>query len=150
MIIDGHEFKQICEIVPSRDTANLVLSLMPQNRYKNLRNVPLNKYGGGPFCGFKVPRQFRTSGVYLIVVDGQVQYVEECANLSDRFNMGYGNISPKNCFKGGQETNCRLNSLIYLAAVAQQKICLWFFQTNDYKAVEARLRLALRPNWNRV
>jgi hypothetical protein len=52
--------------------------------------------------------------------------------------------------KVGQETNCRLNSLVYAAAVAGERISLWFFQTADYKALERALRLALRPAWNRV
>ena len=52
----------------------------------------------------------------------------ECANLSVRFNAGYGNISPKNCFKGGQETNCRLNNLLYLAAAAGMRIRSGFFE----------------------
>jgi hypothetical protein len=76
--------------------------------------------------------------------------VGECANLSKRFNMGYGNISPKNCFKGGQETNCHLNNLLYAAILAGQRISLWFFQTTDYKLVEVALRSTLSPPWNRV
>ena len=63
---------------------------------------------------------------------------------------GYGNISPKNCFKGGQETNCRLNNLLCAALLASQRISLWFFQTRDYKTVELTLRGALRLTWNRI
>jgi len=81
---------------------------------------------------------------------GHPQYVGECANLSARFNTGYGNISPKNCFKGGQETNCRLNNLLYSAIVAGQRISLWFFQTADYKAMELALRDTLKLRWNRI
>jgi hypothetical protein len=44
------------------------------------------------------------------------------AVLSARFNAGYGNISPKNCFKGGQETNCRVNNLVHSAALAGERI----------------------------
>ena len=80
----------------------------------------------------------------------ELRYIGECANLSKRFNMGYGNISPKNCFKGGQETNCRLNNLLYTAALAGGCISLWFLQTANYKSVEAQLRRALNPPWNRI
>lgn len=86
----------------------------------------------------------------MLTVDGVPQYVGECANLSARFNAGYGNISPKNCFKGGQETNCRLNNLLYSAFVASLRISLWFFQTTDYKSVELALRGTLRLTWNRI
>ena len=123
---------------------------MPQGRYENARNLPLNRYGAGLHCKFKIATRIRASGVYVLTVDGEVGYVGECANLSARFNAGYGNISPKNCFKGGQETNCRLNNLVYTAAKAGGRISLWFFPTADYKSVEALLRTILNPAWNRV
>jgi len=123
---------------------------MPQERYKNARNLSLNRYGAGPFCKFRIPNRLQSSGVYVLTVDGAPQYVGECANLSARFNTGYGNISPKNCFKGGQETNCRLNNLLYSAIVAGQRISLWFFRTTDYKAMELALRDTLKLRWNRI
>ena len=94
--------------------------------------------------------RFRATGVYVLMVDGELRYVGECANLSDRFNAGYGNISPKNCFKGGQETNCRLNNLVYTTAKGGGRISAWFFRTADYKSVEALLRNILNPALNRV
>lgn len=90
------------------------------------------------------------SGVYAFTVVDEVRYIGECADFSVRFNNGYGNISPKNCYKGGQETNCRLNNLVYLAAASDETIRLWFFPTDDYKSVEAQLRQVLKPVWNRV
>jgi hypothetical protein len=53
-------------------------------------------------------------------------------------------------FKGGQETNCCLNNLVYSAAGAGGQISLLFFQTADYKAMEAALRSALKCAWNRI
>jgi len=123
---------------------------MPQDRYRNARNLPLNTYGAGPFCKFKIRNGSPACGVYVLTVDDQIRYVGESANLSTRFNYGYGNISPKNCFKGGQATNCRLNSMIYAAAASGQRVGLWFFQTADYKSVEKSLRSALNPVWNRI
>jgi hypothetical protein len=150
MRIAGYEFEQICVISPMRGADGSVRVFMPQGRYKNARNLPLNRYGAGPFCGFKIGNRFRFSGVYMLTVDEEIRYVGECANLTARFNAGYGNISPKNCFKGGQETNCRLNNLIYVTAKAGERIVLWFLQTADYKAVERFLRITLNPIWNRV
>lgn len=150
MNISGYDFHHVCDIEPARDADGSVRRIMPQDRYRNARNLPLNTYGAGPFCKFKIKNGFRACGVYVLTVDDQVHYVGECANLSARFNAGYGNISPKNCFKGGQETNCRLNNLIYIAAGASRRIALWFFQTPDYKSVEASLRATLHPAWNRV
>jgi hypothetical protein len=150
MRIAGCEFDHVCDIEPARDAGGSVRPFMPQSRYLNARNLPLNRYGVGPFCKFKIANRFRASGVYLLTIDGKVRYAGECANLSARFNAGYGNISPKNCFKGGQETNCRLNNLVYTASRAGACISLWFYQTTDYKLVETLLRSTLNPAWNRV
>lgn len=150
MKIEGYQFDLIGEIAHVRAGDGTVQAFMPQSRYRNALTVPLNRYGAGPFCKFAIPRIHRLSGVYLMVADGRVRYVGECANLSARFNMGYGNISPKNCFKGGQETNCRVNALIYEAVASGTRLDLWFHATDDYKAVEAELRSSLKAEWNRV
>ena len=106
--------------------------------------------GRAHFANSQSRNCFQVSGVYVLTVDEEPRYVGECANFSARFNAGYGNISPKNCFEGGQETNCRLNSLLYSAALAGQQVSLWFYQTRDYKTVEFASRRALRPVWNRI
>jgi hypothetical protein len=65
--------------------------------------------------------------------------------------MGYGQISPRNCYIGGQPTNCRLNHLIYLASKDGKKVDLWFMPTGDRFAIEAALiqQLQTRQRWNR-
>jgi hypothetical protein len=150
MNIAGYEFEFVGHIEPVRGVDGSVCQFMPQGRYKNTRNLPLNSYGAGPFCKFRITNQVRVSGVYVLSIGGALRYVGECANLSARFNTGYGNISPKNCFKGGQETNCRLNNLVYLAVAAGERISLWFCKTDDYKATEAGMRLTLKLTWNRA
>jgi len=145
-----YEFEHVCDIDPLRDTDGALRQQIPQARYQNARSLPLNRHGAGPFCKFRIPSRFQASGVYVLTLDKELRYVGECANLSARFNSGYGNISPKNCFKGGQETNCRLNNLLYAALLAGQQVSLWFFRTADYKPVEATLRPTLNPAWNRV
>ncbi len=121
----------------------------PQSAYRNDAGLPLNKYGAGPFCRFRIPSNIRLSGVYAIAVDGEPRYIGECANLSERYNMGYGLISPRNCFKNGQETNCRINSLLLQVAKANSEIALWFLPTENYKVVERELVQELTPPWNR-
>lgn len=150
MKIAAYEFEHVCQIKPVLDGDGSVRQFMPQDRYHNLRCVALNKYGAGPFCKFKIPPGIHSSGVYVLTINEEIRYVGECAALSGRFNNGYGNISPKNCFKGGQETNCRINNLVYCAAVSGERISLWFFQTGEHKVMEAALRSALRLAWNRV
>ena len=100
MRLSGYDFEHVANICPLRSGDNSVRRFMPQERYKNERPLPLNKYSAGPFCKFSISYHLRFSGVYLISTNEEVRYVGECANLSARFNAGYGNISPKNCFKG--------------------------------------------------
>ncbi|WP_062584619.1 hypothetical protein [Rhizobium sp. Leaf311] len=123
---------------------------MPQERYAKRELYPLNKYGAGPFCKFRIPATFAHSGVYAIMAGDEIRYIGETNNLSRRYNMGYGTISPKNCYKGGQETNVRMNNLIYQSALAGEVLSLWFHQTTDFKDLESALRLAHRASWNRI
>ena len=148
--VAGYDFQLICGVEPLKNPGGTVRQFMPQSRYRNLDNLSLNKYGKGPFCEFRIPDHIQSSGVYVLTVSEHIKYVGECEKFSSRFNMGYGNISPRNCFENGQETNCRINNLVYLAAVARNDILLWFFPTADHKNVEAELRASLRPPWNRV
>jgi len=148
--IGKYSFHLITAIDPEREANSSIREFMPQDRYENVNNLPLNKYGNGPYCKFKIPRNITVSGVYALTVEGTVKYIGECEKLSQRYNMGYGNISPRNCFVGGQETNCRINNLILHEINKRGKLLLWFYETENYKAVELELRRSLTPCWNRV
>ena len=128
----------------------MLRTFMPQDRFGNIDGIKLNKYGEGPFCKFKIPRNLEFAGVYALMEASELMYIGECASLSSRYNMGYGNISPRNCFVGGQETNCRINNLILQHVSLGHEISLWFFATANYKAMEVRLRASLSPRWNRA
>lgn len=111
--ISGFPFNKICQIIPELNEDGLPKEYKPQAEYKNNKNISLHKYGYGPFCRFKIPSEYNGKiGVYVIKVGDQIKYVGECEDLGKRFNMGYGVISPRNCYKGGQSTNCRINNLI--------------------------------------
>ena len=146
----AYSFGFVCDIAVQRDTDGAVMEFMPQSRYAKAAQTPLNRYGSGPFVKFKIPRNLKQSGVYAVTVDGNLKYIGEAVDLSSRYNAGYGNISPKNCYKGGQETNCRLNSLIHTAILSGAQVELWFCEAGHYKAIEGELRRQLTPEWNRV
>jgi hypothetical protein len=149
MKIGRYDFETVCTIEPEMNPDGSIREFMPQSRYRNDGNVPRNRYGDGPFCKFKIPNGPNYCGVYAIVDEGLAKYIGECVNLSSRYNMGYGNISPRNCFVGGQETNCRINNLIFLAAKRGARLSLWFHPTKEYKAIEQELRDLVKPEWNR-
>lgn len=148
--IDEHKFIRVCAIEPKRIPDESIWEFMPQERYMNTDNIPLNRYGNGPFCKFTIPKTIIASGVYAMTSDKVVKYIGECQNLSSRVNMGYGNISPRNCFIGGQETNCRVNNLIFNEAKLGSVLSLWFLETDNYKYIEQKLRNSMHPPWNRA
>jgi hypothetical protein len=141
-------FKGVSKIVPDLDENGDPIEYKPQLRYNNVDDLPLNEYGKGPFCKFKIPSGIYASGVYALLVSDAVKYIGQCDNLSKRWNTGYGNISPRNCFVGGQPTNCRLNSFILIAFKANSNLNLFFYQTNDYDAIESELIKRYSPEWN--
>lgn len=146
--IGSYNFVHVCVVVPEVDRNGKVIAFQPQASYVNHSNLAIHKYGNGPFCKFVIPRIHRVEGVYALTVEDEIKYLGECRNLSSRYNSGYGNISPRNCYKGGQRTNCRINSLIFQEFVRGKQINLWFMQTREHKAVENGLILGLQPVWN--
>ncbi len=146
----GLEFKHICKIEVCRNDQGEILEHFPQSRYSKAATTQLHKYGSGPFVKFTIAKSFNKSGVYIITVNNQKKYVGETKDLTKRYNSGYGNISPRNCFKGGQETNCRLNFNIYNEMKEGNQVDLWFFETFDFKTIENQLRAKNRLEWNRV
>lgn len=135
-----------------RDAGGTIKRFQPQGDYAGRDEVPLSRYGAGSFCSFRVPDGISRPGVYLIVTGDRLAYVGECQNFSQRFKTGYGQISPKNCYKGGQETNCRVNKLILKCAESA-----WAIDVHFLEAVEPEQRFSLEtaciaayaPPWNR-
>jgi len=154
--LDDLEFRLVCPITLDTDQGGEIVEYCPSSRYKNTGNLPLHEFGKEPFCHFKIPSDplTKTIGIYALVeVGGQVKYIGETGDsLVDRFNGGYGRISPRNPFKGGQQTNCHINKRLLESAKSGRSIELWFHPTDvpkgERKANEKRLIRSLRPPWN--
>jgi len=155
-IWDEREFASAGLINPLLDQATGgLIEEMPQSRYTDRAGIALSRYGAGPFCRFKIAQQLRQTCLYLIVANDEPVYAGECQNLAARFGPnGYGAISPRNCFKGGQETNCRINNLILQAARRGEVLSLWFLPTLLSKServdLEWQVIRTLRPGWNQA
>ncbi len=148
--IEGHEFAYVCRIAPKSDPQGRPIEVQPQARYANLEGLRLHQYGHGPFCAFSVERGWEgKAGVYAFLVDGEVKYVGECEDLATRINMGYGRISPRNCYQGGQQTNCRINNLVLEAVKGGSQVTLIFHQNEHRRDLESVLLQRLSPDWNR-
>ena len=152
--VGGLLFSHVGPVRPNRNQCGEVIGELPQSRFRNERNLPLNKYGEGPFCRFRVALGWGRSGVYVLMNGDTPLYVGECQDLEVRWGpTGYGSISPRNCYKGGQETNCRINNLIYRGTKTGAGFNLWFYPVEGDKhsrtAIERELVSVLSPPWNR-
>jgi hypothetical protein len=137
------------DLAVGRDSSGNPIEESPHERFVGGATHRLHKHGIGPFCRIRVSDAPSAEGVYLVTVDGAVVYVGRCLSARERWGQqGYGLISPRNCYDGGQPTNCKVNHLILEAAKASRVIELWFRQTETGGALEAELIRTLRPAWN--
>lgn len=145
----GYSFEHIGLIEPERDSSGAVREFTPQSRYRNVQALSLNDHGAGPFCRFSVARGIHGPGVYVITLGGRTAYVGKCRDLAQRFGpQGYGAIQPKNCFVGGQSTNCKVNNLILQHSRRGQGMELWFHASSEPASVERDVIVKIRPPWN--
>lgn len=138
MVVYGYEFRFLQQLSPECDDDGQIVRHYPQDSYHNRNGIPLSDYGKGAFCRFSISAG-DWPGVYLWVVDGAIIYIGETAGLKRRFNMGYGNISPRNCYVGGQSTNCKMNKVVLSLHEKGKTVGLYFYQTADYKRIELDL-----------
>ncbi len=107
----------------------------------------MNPYGKEKFCKFRIP-SVKSVGVYCIMENDRVVYIGEHLNLEQRFNSGYGVISPKNCFESFQTMNCKINNLILRSYKEKFKLELYFIKNSNKKKLKKELQSILKPLWN--
>jgi hypothetical protein len=146
--VEGLLFRYVQVLKPECDAGGSVREYQPHLKYSQTADSVLNKYGVGPFCRFRVPKGLTYEGVYLLTAGDEILYVGKCDNLAVRFNLGYGQISPRNCYKGGQPTNCKINGRVLSEVEHGRQIDLWFLATPNPLVIEKQLIKALSPPWN--
>ena len=109
-------------------------------------------YGDGPFASLQMPPLPAEPGLYVWCQAGTPVYVGQTrGTLRARLGPnGYSRISRYNTFarqpgrtNGGQQTNCRVNSLANAALVAGDQLTLW------YRISSAEAASALEVEWMR-
>lgn len=152
MLIGGYEFVHGSAIDLGRNEDGTPFLYNPGPDYKNIKNHPLHEWGAGPFVLLQLtPRPPQVQGVYAVVMNGtQIMYVGQAErSFWGRWRSGAARISSRNCFKGGQSTNCYLNIQIHQSVVAGRVIDLFVLATADYDEIENDLLVRLKPPWNR-
>lgn len=102
------------------------------------------------FCKFKLKNDKikNIEGVYIWVLDNKIIYIGETNKLKNRFNYGYGIICPRNIFKGGQSTNCKMNRVVLNKSKENKYITIYFHETPYYKKIENYLLNNYKTEYN--
>lgn len=147
--LGGCEFRRVNAIEPDTDSNRKPLEYQPKDRYNNRKRLSLNRHGRGPFCRFSVKGLPASAGIYAVTVAECLVYVGIAQNLKERWSPGgYGNIQPRNCFQGGQSTNCKVNHAILMAAREGRAIHLWIHETVSPRPLEKEMIRMFDPPWN--
>ena len=141
-------FEKFCTLTLLPDKAGSIC-IQPQRRYKNIKHYAYldNVDDDTVFCKFK-PNFPSVKGVYLWVANGEIIYIGESVNIKSRFNDGYGNISPRNCFVGGQSTNVKMNRVALLYYQDNQPIDIYYCITSEHKKFETLLLDKINTKYN--
>ena len=132
---------------------NLAASELPTGRQRHA-------FGNGPFARLVMPPLPIAPGLYLWQENDEVVYVGQTRiPLKERLgSRGYSTISSYNTLarqvgrkNGGQQTNCRVNSLANASLSAGHELSIWYRVTRAAEAApeEARWMTTFRvPKWN--
>jgi hypothetical protein len=142
----------VCAGLVRHDGLNLILPVR--------KGRSRHSYGSGPFAKLKMPPVPDKPGIYLLVLDDEIVYVG-CTRGSLRNRLGprgYATISEYNTLapqpgkkNGGQQTNCRINTLANAALKAGREIAIWYRVTIPDAAKHAESKWMTSfgvPLWN--
>ena len=146
----GHTFKRVGDVQLERDRSGEPVECRPETMPNDL----LHRYGQGPFCRFSVAQERswqRRSGVFVVTCNEAVRSVGETVNLARFWKFRCSITRSAVLQKGGQQTHCRINSLILDEAKRGAEIVLWFHSVEcaaGRKKLKERLKAALNPPWD--
>jgi hypothetical protein len=144
-----YNFERASTIDAERSDNGSLLTYTAYERFENPKSLRLHGYGAGPFVRLRLAALPTGAGVYVVMDGEDIAYVGLAANISARWGRrNYAVIDPRNCYVGGQSTNCRLNNLVYQALTQGQELTLWTHLVQNPRPVEAELIRCLRPPWN--
>ncbi len=102
-------------------------------RYRML----LNRYGDEDFGSFAIDDedQAKKKGILIVYLQGKLCHIAGChavfANLVDR---SFGDITPDQCYRDGDETACRINSLV---TAFRGTPVIWIHELSDDSTIDA-------------
>ncbi|MEI6406995.1 MAG: hypothetical protein WCO85_05645 [Actinomycetes bacterium] len=152
MQIGDYEFSLASSIDIRRNSDGSPILKYPHLEYDNKNGLQLLDSGVGPFVLLRLsPPPPDMTGVYSVVQNGtQVMYIGRAEkSIRQRWRSGASTISPRNCFQGGQSTNCHLNIVIHQSIIDGHRLELFVLLTPDFDLIETGLIAKLQPPWNK-
>lgn len=144
-----YDFEYVQDLEPVLNRDGTIKEFSPQEKYTKKEQSTLNKYGEGTFCKFSIhPKWSGVSGVYAFFIDDNLVYIGQALDFLQRFNSGYGNISARCCFVGGQSTNCKINKVVMNSVKEGKTVSIYFHITNNYHHAEKELIQYYNPKYN--
>lgn len=90
-----------------------------------------------------------TWGARVLATPGSISLtLEWLRSAAERDGSCAACIAPRNCFAGGQSTNCKINGFILAEILKGNSVDLWSWAGEPRKAAEAALISAYQPPWN--
>ena len=151
----SYNFEFLQTLNPSSNAGQIIVE-KPQGKYNNKKKLAYCKgvSANTEFCRFSIKTGLKAKNignvpcVYLWIVNGEIIYIGETKKLKTRFNSGYGRISPRNCFVGGQSTNCKMNHAILELYRKGENVDLYYYQTSKPKIIEKELLDKIETRYN--
>ena len=152
--INSKKYKNLKSVIENENDMNMptgeFLLKLKNNRNKNYLSF-LNNYGDKVYSHFGISENevFNKKGIYTYYLNDKIKYIGITKdNYQKRINNGYGNISPKNCFKDGQTTNCHLNWLISSSFNNIKFYVKIMDNVDQIMSIEKKLIQKYDPPWN--
>ncbi|MFA6364738.1 hypothetical protein [Methanoregula sp.] len=120
----------------------LPLRLGPVTEELQKKNDPLyhqflNRYGDEDFGSFAMQDedQAHKKGLLIVYVQGKLCHVAGCHSLyADLIDRTFGNITADQCYRDGDETACRINSIV---TAFRSTPVIWLHELSDDIAIDA-------------
>src|SRR5208337_3661294 len=140
--LEGPAFAEIKPLFVQDYLHYLPLRLGPVTEELRRKNDPLyrkllNRFGDEDFSSFAMEdeEQAHRKGLIMVYVQGKLCYVAGChAAFADLVDHSFGNITADRCYRDGDGTACRINSLV---TAFRGTSVIWLHELSDDNAIDA-------------
>jgi hypothetical protein len=141
-VLESSAFAEVKPLIVKEYQQYLPLRLGPVTEELGKKNDPLyrqllNRYGDEGFGSFAIQDEecAHKKGVLIVYVQGKLCYVAGCHTaFADLVDRSLGSITTDQCYRDGDETACRINSLV---TAFRGMPVIWIHELSDDNAIDA-------------